>query len=102
MTEQTKPTNAEAFADALGPMFEMWGDKDGRECLRADLIEAGPEEMAGQFRKTNEMLAGLGEHAEDFIGFGASRGLTDAKGFARRAHETAKRYEEGEEACTSR
>jgi hypothetical protein len=101
VTEQTKPTNAEAFADALGPMFEIWGYAEGRECLRADLVEAGPEEMADQFRKTAELLEGLGNHAEDFIGFGSSRIIVDARWIAERAREVAERHAEGGRTCTS-
>jgi hypothetical protein len=69
----------------VGPMFNMWGSREGRECLRADLIEAGPAEMAQQFRKTAQLLDGLATYAEDIIGFGAGRLLTDARWAAEEA-----------------
>jgi hypothetical protein len=100
VTEQTKTGGAEAFADIVGPMFNMWGDREGRECLRADLIEADPAEMAQQFRKTAQLLDGLAVQAEDFIGFGAARVLTDARWVAEEACVIAEDYAKGEGACT--
>jgi hypothetical protein len=98
VTEQTK-TGGAGFVEDLGPMFRMWGDGEGRECLRADLIEAGPEEMARQFRKTAQLLDGLAASAEYFIGFGAARLLTDARWVAEEACVIAEDYaSEGEEA----
>jgi hypothetical protein len=98
VTEQTKTSgaSAEAFADVVGPLFNMWGDGEGRECLRADLIEAGPAEMAEQFRRTASLLDGLAVQAEHFIGFGAARVLTDARWAAEEACVIAEDYAKGE------
>jgi hypothetical protein len=98
MTEQTKTGGAEAFADVVGPMFNMWGSREGRECLRADLVEAGPAEMAEQFRKTASLLDGLAVQAEDIIGFGAGRVLTDARWAAEEVCVIAEDYAAKEEA----
>jgi hypothetical protein len=94
--QQTKTGGAEAFADVVGPLFNMWGDGEGRECLRADLIEAGPAEMAQQFRKTAQLLDGLATYADDIIGFGAGRVLTDARWAAEEACVIAEDYAKGE------
>ena len=94
MTEQT--TGGAGFVDELGPLFNMWGDEEGRECLRADLANAGAEEMARQFRKTAHLLDGLAAHAEHFIGFGAARVLTDARWLAEEACVIAEDYAKGE------
>jgi hypothetical protein len=96
VTEQTKTGGAEAFADVVGPMFNMWRGAEGRECLRADLIEAGPAEMARQFRKTAHLLDGLAVEADHFIGFGAARVLTDARWAAEEACVIAEDYAKGE------
>jgi hypothetical protein len=96
VTEQTRTGGAKAFADVVGPLFNMWGDREGRECLRADLIEAGPAEMARQFRKTADLLEGLADHAEDFIGLGAARVLVDARWIAEEACVIARDYAEEE------
>jgi hypothetical protein len=97
MTEQTKPGDAAKFADTVGPLFNMWAYRERRECLRADLIEAGPAEMVGQFRKTAHLLDGLATHAEHFIGFGAACVLVDARRIAEEACEIAEDHA-GEEA----
>jgi hypothetical protein len=98
VTEQTKTGEArEAFVEELGPLFNMWGDQDGRECMRADLIEAGPAEVAQQFRKTADLLEGLANNAEDFIGFGAARVLVDAGWVAEEACAIAEGYAKEEE-----
>jgi len=44
VTEQTNDTRGAGFVDELGPLFNMWGDAEGRECLRADLANAGAGE----------------------------------------------------------
>ena len=98
MTEQTNDTRGAGFVDELGPLFNMWGDGEGRECLRADLANAGAEEMARQFRKTAQLLDGLAVQAEHFIGFGAARVLTDARWAAEEACVIAEDYAKGEAA----
>lgn len=85
-------TKGEGFADELGHMFDMWADADARECLRADLIEAGPAEMVRQFRATAHLLEGLADHSDFFIGFGATRVLVDARWIAEEACEIAEGY----------
>jgi hypothetical protein len=99
VTEQTKSGDAAnlAFADTVGPLFNMWAYREGRECLRADLIEAGPAEMVQQFRKTAQLLDGLATYADYIIGFGAGRVLLDARRLAEEACEIAEDHA-GEEA----
>jgi hypothetical protein len=99
VTEQTKASSA-GFVEDLGPLFEMWGDPDGRECLRADLIEAGPAEAAQQFRQTADLLEGLANNAEDFIGFGVARVPVDARWVAEEACAIAENYTKEESACS--
>ena len=94
MTEQT--TGGAGFVEDLGSMFRMWKDPDGRESLGADLANAGAEEMENQFRKTAQLLDGLATYAEDFIGFGAARVLTDARWAAEEACVIAEDYAKGE------
>lgn len=101
MTEQTKLTNAEAFADALGPMFGMWGHADGRECLCSDLSAWGAAEMEREFRHAVDLLDGLERMAEGTFGFGTYLILGDAKRHAERARQIAEGYAEGRTTCSS-
>ena len=91
MTEETQAGGA-GFVEDLGSLFRMWKHPDGRECLGADLANAGAEEMAEQFRKTASLLDGLAVQADHFIGFGAARVLTDARWAAEEACVIAEDY----------
>lgn len=95
MTEQPT-TGGAGFVEDLGSLFRMWEDQEGRECLAADLAEAGAGEMARQLRKTAQLVDGLAAGAEDFIGFGAARVLTDARRAAEEACAIAEYYAKGE------
>jgi hypothetical protein len=100
VTEQTN-TRGAGFVDEIGPLFNMWGDREGRECLQADLANAGAEEIARQFRKTAQLLDGLAVQAEHFIGFGAARLLTDARWAAEEACVIAEDYTSANEEAGS-
>jgi hypothetical protein len=95
VTEQTK-TGGAGFVEDLGPLFEMWGDVDGRECLAGDLAEMGAEQMEREFRHAVDLLDGLTDMAESTFGFGAMLVLADAKHHAKRAHRVAEGYARGE------
>jgi hypothetical protein len=98
MTEQTN-TEGAGFVEDLGPLFEMWTELDGRECLSADLAEYGAEEMARQFRRAEDLLEGLELAAEQAVGFGAYIVLGRGEKARRQGERDSGRLRERGEAC---
>jgi hypothetical protein len=85
MTEQTTTSEARTeFAEALGPLYAMWGDAEGHERMRVDLVEAGPAEAARQLAGAEALLEGLATGALDALGGVAGCLLTDAQRLAGR------------------
>ncbi len=92
----TENTTRVGFVEDLGPLFGVWSDPDGRECLRDDFAEKGAEELARGFKRAELLLRGLALHAEEAIGYGTVCVLYDAIDQARRARRVAESYiEEG-------
>ena len=77
MTEQkTKFTN-----EVVG-LFDLTGTPGMYEAMAADMAVRGPEQMAREFKRVEELLRGLDSTAEDSLGLGASLILGEARALA--------------------
>ena len=83
---------ATSYVDDVGSVFYMYHEhEDNRECICADLADAGADAMARQFDQAEDILRGLLGSAEH-ISLGFYLCVSDALDRARTAREAAERY----------